>query len=73
MKVFILDVDGVMTTGQFLYSETGKQMKVFGPDDHKPDSLQRGAVVVIFDVREESHGCSSQRSAIPSLSSSRSK
>ena len=34
MKVLILDVDGVMTTGQFLYSESGKQMKVFGPDDY---------------------------------------
>ena len=33
-KVLILDVDGVMTTGQFLYSEAGKQMKVFGPDDN---------------------------------------
>ena len=33
-RVFIIDVDGVMTTGQFLYSESGKQMKVFGPDDN---------------------------------------
>jgi 3-deoxy-D-manno-octulosonate 8-phosphate phosphatase (KDO 8-P phosphatase) len=33
-KVLILDVDGVITTGQFLYSEEGKQMKIFGPDDH---------------------------------------
>ena len=33
-KVFILDVDGVMTNGQSLYSETGKQMKIFGPDDN---------------------------------------
>ena len=33
-KVFILDVDGVMTNGQFLYSEAGKQMKIFGPDDN---------------------------------------
>jgi 3-deoxy-D-manno-octulosonate 8-phosphate phosphatase (KDO 8-P phosphatase) len=33
-KVFILDVDGVMTTGHFLYSENGKQMKIFGPDDN---------------------------------------
>jgi 3-deoxy-D-manno-octulosonate 8-phosphate phosphatase (KDO 8-P phosphatase) len=33
-KVFILDVDGVMTTGQFFYSKLGKQMKVFGPDDN---------------------------------------
>jgi 3-deoxy-D-manno-octulosonate 8-phosphate phosphatase (KDO 8-P phosphatase) len=29
----ILDVDGVMTTGQFLYTADGKVMKVFGPDD----------------------------------------
>jgi len=33
-RIFIIDVDGVMTTGQFLYSESGKQMKVFGPDDN---------------------------------------
>ena len=33
-KAFFLDVDGVMTTGQFLYSAEGKMMKVFGPDDH---------------------------------------
>ena len=31
---FILDVDGVMTTGQFLYTADGKGMKVFGPDDN---------------------------------------
>ena len=30
---FILDVDGVMTTGQFLYSEKGKIYKVFGAHD----------------------------------------
>jgi len=33
-KVFILDVDGVLTTGQFLYTADGKVMKVFGPDDN---------------------------------------
>ena len=33
-KVFIIDVDGVMTSGQFLYSEDGKKMKIFGPDDN---------------------------------------
>ena len=30
---FLLDVDGVMTTGQYFYSETGKMFKVFGPHD----------------------------------------
>jgi len=33
-KVFILDVDGVMTTGHFLYSANGKVMKIFGADDN---------------------------------------
>ena len=33
-KIFILDVDGVMTTGHFLYSEHGKLIKIFGPDDN---------------------------------------
>ena len=33
MKNFILDVDGVMTTGQFLYDNNGKSHKIFGPDD----------------------------------------
>tara|TARA_A100001011_G_scaffold362372_1_gene411233 strand:+ start:482 stop:1003 length:522 start_codon:yes stop_codon:yes gene_type:complete len=32
--VFLLDVDGVMTSGQFFYTEKGKVMKVFGPDDN---------------------------------------
>jgi 3-deoxy-D-manno-octulosonate 8-phosphate phosphatase (KDO 8-P phosphatase) len=30
----VLDVDGVMTTGQFLYTAEGKAGKMFGPDDH---------------------------------------
>ena len=33
MKYLILDVDGVMTTGQFLYDSSGKTHKIFGPDD----------------------------------------
>ena len=35
----ILDVDGVMTTGHFLYTSEGKTMKVFGPDDNDGLSL----------------------------------
>ena len=31
--IFLLDVDGVMTTGQFLYSSNGKRYKIFGPHD----------------------------------------
>lgn len=32
--IFVLDVDGVMTTGHFYYSDTGKVYKVFGPHDN---------------------------------------
>lgn len=34
IKNLILDVDGVLTDGQFYYSAEGKIMKSFGPDDH---------------------------------------
>ena len=39
MKTFILDVDGVLTTGQFFYSKSGKTFKAFGPDDNDGLSL----------------------------------
>jgi 3-deoxy-D-manno-octulosonate 8-phosphate phosphatase (KDO 8-P phosphatase) len=38
-KYLIIDVDGVMTTGNFFYSEKGKAFKVFGPDDNDALSL----------------------------------
>lgn len=47
-KVFILDVDGVMTTGQFFYTENGKTMKVFGPDDNDALSLLKPYLKIIF-------------------------
>ncbi len=34
IKNLILDVDGVFTTGQFLYTIDGKFAKVFGPHDN---------------------------------------
>jgi 3-deoxy-D-manno-octulosonate 8-phosphate phosphatase (KDO 8-P phosphatase) len=46
-KCFIVDVDGVMTTGQFLYTADGKAMKVFGPDDNDALSLLK----VSLDIR----------------------
>jgi len=47
-KVFILDVDGVMTTGQFYYSEKGKLYKIFGPDDNDALSLLKPFVTIRF-------------------------
>ena len=32
-KILIFDVDGVLTTGQFIYSSEGKTYKIFGPHD----------------------------------------
>ena len=47
-KIFILDVDGVMTTGHFLYSEAGKQMKIFGPDDNDGLALLKSHIDIRF-------------------------
>ena len=38
-SVFILDVDGVLTTGSFFYTSEGKFLKSFGPDDNDALSL----------------------------------
>ena len=46
--VFILDVDGVLTTGHFLYSREGKIMKVFGPDDNDGLSLLSSSIDIQF-------------------------
>ena len=48
ISLLILDVDGVMTTGQFLYTKEGKQMKIFGPDDNDAISLVREHLEVRF-------------------------
>jgi 3-deoxy-D-manno-octulosonate 8-phosphate phosphatase (KDO 8-P phosphatase) len=45
---FVLDVDGVMTTGQFLYSEKGKAYKIFGPHDSDGLKLIRDKVNIFF-------------------------
>ncbi len=45
---FILDVDGVMTTGNFFYSAEGKVMKVFGPDDNDALSLLKPHIDIQF-------------------------
>lgn len=46
--IFILDVDGVMTTGQFLYTSEGKAMKIFGADDNDGLSLLRTHLEIRF-------------------------
>ena len=31
--IFLLDVDGTLSTGEYICDEKGKKSKVFGPDD----------------------------------------
>jgi 3-deoxy-D-manno-octulosonate 8-phosphate phosphatase (KDO 8-P phosphatase) len=45
---FVLDVDGVMTNGQFLYTADGKVMKIFGPDDNDGLSLLSQYIEIRF-------------------------
>lgn len=47
-KVFILDVDGVLTDGTFYYTEDGKVMKKFGADDNDALSLLKPYMDIIF-------------------------
>ncbi len=47
-KVFILDVDGVMTNGQFVYTKEGKSAKIFGPDDHDALNMLRPNIEIRF-------------------------
>ena len=47
-KYFILDVDGVLTNGQFIYNSDGKVLKVFGPDDHDALNLLKDKLEIRF-------------------------
>ena len=44
----IFDVDGVMTTGQFIYSQNGKEYKIFGAHDNDGIKLLAGKFKVVF-------------------------
>ncbi len=50
---FILDVDGVMTNGSFLYSEKGKAYKSFGPHDNDGIKLIQPHLATIFVTADE--------------------
>ncbi len=47
-KVLVLDVDGVMTDGQFHYTSDGKVMKIFGSDDHDVLSMLKSHLTIHF-------------------------
>ena len=47
-KLLIIDVDGVMTTGQFLYSKSSKAFKIFGPHDTDGLNLIKKKIKILF-------------------------
>lgn len=47
-KNLIIDIDGVMTTGQFLYSSDGKSHKIFGPHDADGLKLVKDHFNILF-------------------------
>lgn len=49
----ILDVDGVLTDGSFLYSERGKVYKIFGPHDHDGIKLLQPLLKIIFVTADQ--------------------
>lgn len=48
IKNLVLDVDGVMTSGQFFYDKNGKCLKVFGPDDNDALSILSQFINIVF-------------------------
>jgi 3-deoxy-D-manno-octulosonate 8-phosphate phosphatase (KDO 8-P phosphatase) len=46
--IAVFDVDGVLTTGQFLYSIDGKAYKIFGPHDNDGIKLLCRKMPVLF-------------------------
>ncbi len=47
-KYFILDVDGVLTNGQFIYDNKGKKFKIFGPDDADALNILKKYINILF-------------------------
>lgn len=55
-KVVVSDVDGVLSTGQFLYDTTGKVFKIFGAHDTDGVKLLKSNNIDLFFVSADKHG-----------------
>lgn len=44
----IIDIDGVLSTGSFLYNNKGKSFKIFGPDDNDALNILKKYAEIIF-------------------------
>lgn len=60
--IFILDVDGVITTGQFIYSTSGKIYKIFGPHDADGLKMLKSKFDILFITADKrGYGISEKR------------
>ena len=46
--IFIVDVDGTLTTGEYIYDSKGKKLKVFGPDDSDALRILNNFLKIVF-------------------------
>lgn len=58
IKKIIFDVDGVFTNGQFIYDETGKRFKIFGPHDADGVKLLKAASITVSAITADFRGYS---------------
>lgn len=62
ITVFVVDVDGVLTDGTFLYGVDGKRYKRFGPDDADALRLLSSTVqIVVVSADRRGYGISDAR------------
>ena len=45
---FIIDIDGIMTNGNMIYSYKKKEFKIFGPDDNDALKVLSNYINIIF-------------------------
>ena len=66
-KVLILDVDGVLTTGEFFYSKDGKILKIFGPDDNDALTLLKPFIDIRFITGDKKGFAISQKRIVEDM------
>lgn len=66
-SVLVVDVDGVMTDGTFWYSEAGKVLKRFGPDDADALSIARHYLAVEFVSADERGSAINRRRVVDDM------
>jgi 3-deoxy-D-manno-octulosonate 8-phosphate phosphatase (KDO 8-P phosphatase) len=63
---FVLDVDGVLTTGQFLYDSKGKAYKIFGAHDSDGLKLLKNKLNIYF-ITADARGYSISKKRIEDM------